>query len=276
MMEEGSMKLLFFRSLWGMVETGLEDRLKRIKTGGFDGVEMNAPDEPAQRQALRALLDALGLELIVQQHTTGQTPAEHLASFEALYRRALDLHPRFINSHTGKDYYTTAENAAILRRAVEMESELGVPVTHEIHRGRATFSAPATEALIEAVPAVRFTADFSHWCVVHESLLEDQAERVAQAVAHSAHIHARVGFSEGPQVNDPRAPEWQAAVDAHLAWWQAIADCHAADGREALTITPEFGPPGYMPTLPFTRQPVSDLWEVNVYMRDLLRSRLRI
>ena len=112
------MQLMFFRSLWGMTETSLEDGLKRIKAGGFDGVEMRAPEKPPERQALRGLLDDLGLELIVQQHTVGQTPAEHLASFEALYQRALDLRPRFINSHTGKDYYTTPENAAILRLAV--------------------------------------------------------------------------------------------------------------------------------------------------------------
>jgi hypothetical protein len=33
---------------------------------------------------------------------------------------------------------------------------------------------------------------------------------------------------------------------------------------------PEFGPPGYMPTLPFTNQPVADAWRVNVEMRKLL------
>lgn len=268
------MQLLFFRSLWGMVDDTLESSLKRIKAGGYDGVEMRAPDHVDERRALRALLDEIGLDLIVQQHTTGQTPAEHLASFEALYQRAVDMRPRLVNSHSGKDYYTTGENAAILRRGVELERALGVAVTHEIHRGRATFSAPATEALIAAVPEARFTADFSHWCVVHESLLEDQAERVALAAARSAHIHARVGFSEGPQVNDPRAPEWQAAVETHLGWWQAIANCHAAEGRTVLTVTPEFGPPGYMPVLPYTRQPVSDLWEINVYMRELLRTKL--
>jgi hypothetical protein len=31
-------------------------------------------------------------------------------------------------------------------------------------------------------------------------------------------------------------------------------------------MTPEFGPDGYLHTLPFTHQPVADLWEINSWM----------
>jgi len=89
------------------------------------------------------------------------------------------------------------------------------------------------------------------------------------------HIHARVGHPEGPQVSDPRAPEWSDAVEAHLGWWQRVAVHQRSHGAPVLTITPEFGPPTYMPALPFTRQPVANLWEVNVYMRDLLKERIK-
>ena len=58
--------------------------------------------------------------------------------------------------------------------------------------------------------------------------------------------------------------------------WQRIVDRHHAAGSEILTITPEFGPPTYMHTLPFTNEPVADTWEVNVYMRDLLAKELRL
>jgi hypothetical protein len=30
----------------------------------------------------------------------------------------------------------------------------------------------------------------------------------------------------------------------------------------------------HMPALPYTRQPVADLWEVNLFMKDLLKERL--
>jgi len=35
----------------------------------------------------------------------------------------------------------------------------------------------------------------------------------------------------------------------------------------------EFGPSGYMPTLPYTQQPVADQWSVNKFMLDLLKKR---
>ncbi len=95
-----------------------------------------------------------------------------------------------------------------------------------------------------------------------------------QAIQHSSLIHARVGHPEGPQVSDPRAPEWHNALEAHLGWWQRIVDHQKTLGTSVLPITPEFGPPDYMPTLPYTRQPVANLWDINVYMRELLKQRL--
>ena len=85
------------------------------------------------------------------------------------------------------------------------------------------------------------------------------------------HIHARIGHPEGPQVNDPRAPEWDDAVKAHFAWWDKIVEKKTK--AEVLTVLTEFGPPDYMPTLPYTRQPLADQWAINVYMMKLLRQR---
>ena len=110
--------------------------------------------------------------------------------------------------------------------------------------------------------------------VVHESDLSDQEEALALAIGRSRHIHARVGYEEGPQVPDPRAPAWQGHVAWHLALWQRIADAQQTTGAERLTVTPEFGPP-YMHTQPFMEEPVADTWEVNGYMRDLLKKALR-
>ncbi len=62
---------------------------------------------------------------------------------------------------------------------------------------------------MEKIPELRITFDVSHWCNVHESLLEDQPETVDMTLQRVDHIHARIGHPEGPQVNDPRAPEWE-------------------------------------------------------------------
>ena len=268
------MEIKYVRSMWGMELPTLAANLGMIKEGGFDGVEMAAPSDTTQRQELRSLLDSLGLELIVQQKTYGTSPQEHAQSFEEQYRRAVELKPLLVNSHTGRDTYTTAENLVVFSKAKELEQAVGVQVVHEVHRGRATFSTMATMALLDAMPDLKLAADFSHWCCVHESLLQDQKAQVGRAIERSYYVHARVGHAEGPQVTDPRAPEWQETVEAHIQWWQKIVDHHKRLGTRILTICPEFGPPGYMVTLPYTRQPIVNLWEIICYMRDLLKERL--
>lgn len=268
------MKILYVRGLWGMADPTLAGNLRRIKEGGFDAVEMGAPATERERDELRAELEGTGLGLVLQQWTRGTTPEEHIASFAEQLGRAVELAPLFVNSHTGKDHFAFEDNLRVFREASRLAGDSGLRVLHETHRGRALYSIPATMALLDALPALRLTADLSHWCCVHESLLEDQAASVARAVERTDHIHARVGHAEGPQVSDPRAPEWRDALQAHLAWWQAIVDRHCEAGAESLTICPEFGPPPYLPTLPYTRQPVADLWEINAAMRDLLRDRL--
>lgn len=268
------MKIKFICALWGMENPSLEANLRMIKEAGFDGVEMGAPADRKQRRELQSLRADLDLDLVVQQWTRGSSPQEHARSFEEQFLRGVELNPLLINSHTGRDVFTTAGNGVVLKKARALERDFHVPVMHEIHRGRATFSTVATMALIEAMSDIKLTADFSHWCCVHESLLQDQEKAVDRAIRRSFHIHARVGHAEGPQVSDPRAPEWREALDRHIQWWRKIVSCRQQEGHEVLTICPEFGPPGYMVTLPYTRQPLVQLWEVNCYMKDLLKERL--
>ena len=40
------------------------------------------------------------------------------------------------------------------------------------------------------------------------------------------------------------------------------------------TITTEFGPPNYMPTLPITQEPTSDQWLANLYIMKMLKKKL--
>jgi hypothetical protein len=75
-------------------------------------------------------------------------------------------------------------------------------------------------------------------------------------------VHARVGYEQGPQVPDPRAPEYQRHLEAHEAWWRLVWKAQERRGFRISTLTPEFGPPDYQHTLPFTRAPVSNLEEI--------------
>jgi hypothetical protein len=124
---------------------------------------------------------------------------------------------------------------------------------------------------MEAIPELRVTFDVSHWCNVHESLLEDQQETVNMTRnGWITFTHELV--MRKVQVNEPRAPEMDHAVKEHIAWLNKVVELKKQKG-DTLTVLTEFGPPDYMPTLPYTRQPLADQWAVNVYMMQLLRSR---
>ena len=164
------------------------------------------------------------------------------------------------------------QGKTFIEHTIALAKSTGIKICHETHRSRLLYSTPVASHYIETVPDLRITFDVSHWCNVHESLLEDQQETVDMALKRVDHIHARIGHAEGPQVNDPRAPEWDETVKAHFTWWDKIVEMKKQKG-EVLTILTEFGPPDYMPTMPYTKQPLADQWAINVHMMHLLRKR---
>ena len=117
--------------------------------------------------------------------------------------------------------------------------------------------------------------DISHWMVVHESLLQNQDSHLEEIINRSHHIHARIGHAEGPQVNDPEAPEWKEAVERHMNIWEKVIR-KQWQTKDIFTITTEFGPADYMPTLPYSQLPVADQWKANIYMMKLLKERFNI
>ena len=270
------MKLIFGKSKWEMWDDPLEEFLQRVTDSGFEATEIYLGSLKESPDEITRLHAAHGLRLIGQILTQGQSFREHIQGLESQFEFAAQCNVVFINSHAGRDIFSFEENEEVFQRAVELSRSSGIPILIETHRGRPTYSAIETRRYLEAIPELRLTADFSHWMVVHESDLADQGVNIEPAIARADYIHARVGYAEGPQIPDPRATEWSHAVTRHLGLWQEIVNRHKRDGKETLYITPEFGPPAYMHTMPFTNQPVGDVWEQNVYMRDLLKSTLEL
>ena len=190
----------------------------------------------------------------------------------AILHEAFLLNPIYINCHSGKDYFAFEQNKELVDFTIKRSSESNVPIYHETHRGRMLFAAHISKNFIEKIEGLRLTLDISHWCNVHESLLADQKDTIDLALSRTNHIHARIGHAEGPQVNDPRAPEWADAVKAHFSWWDQVVKRRRAEGKFVTFLT-EFGPPNYLQTLPYTNQPVANQWDINVYMMQLLRKR---
>lgn len=246
---------------------------QRVKAAGYDGVEMALPLDFAQKQVILGTLQQFDLELIGQYFQSFESDFdEHYRQFATYLRNLSSARPRLINSQTGKDFFTTTQNEQLIDLASRIADGTGVSIVHETHRGKALFAAPVCQHYLIARPELRINLDISHWCTVHESLLENQSAAVDLAISRTDHIHSRVGHANGPQVNDPRAPEWATTLDTHLAWWDKVVDRHQLAGT-SLTITTEFGPATYMPTLPYTERPMADQWEVNVFMLNLLKQR---
>jgi hypothetical protein len=254
------MHLLIFRHLWGVAgEWG--DLFPRFRRAGYRGIEAAMP-APEDRKRFRSLLQKHRLEFIPQIFSCGQTVKDHLESLRGQAVAAKAFGPRFINAHSGKDAFSEDESMRFFEGALRLEAELGVPIAHETHRGRILYNPWVTSRLLKRFPDLKLCCDFSHWVCVCERLLEDQGAILRQAARHCLHLHARVGYEQGPQVSDPRAPEYRRHVEAHEVWWRLVWAAQEKRGFRISTLTPEFGPPGYQHTLPFTQAPVSDLVEI--------------
>jgi sugar phosphate isomerase/epimerase len=264
--------LKMFAPYWGF-EGSVSEFCRRAKADGYDGVELLWSPDIARE--LFAALSEYQLEVgFLCRGDEAAAPA-NFSTFRKVLREAVEQksqRPLYINVHSGKDFFSYEDNRQFIDFTTDYARETGVPIYHETHRSRMLYSAPASRLYLEQNPDLRITLDISHWCNVSESLLEDQPATVELAISRTDHVHARVGHAEGPQVGDPRAPEWQAAVEAHFVWWDRVVALKKAEGKP-LTMLTEFGPPSYMPTIPFTNKPVADQWAVNVFMMQAWRKR---
>jgi sugar phosphate isomerase/epimerase len=251
------MKLLLFRHLWG-VEEPWESFFPKARAAGYHGIETHVP-EGADRKRLKKVLKENGLRYIADIYTGGKDAAEHAASFEKLVDSAAGLDPLLVNSHSGRDSFSRSEAAHFFDRALAAERKAGVGVAHETHRGRILYNPWTTAALVDEYRDLKLNFDLSHWACVCERMLDTEEAILAKCAPRCLHIHARVGHEEGPQVSDPRAPEFAWHLEKHEGWWDLAWEARLAAGEKWSTLTPEFGPPGYMPTLPYTQAPVADL-----------------
>ena len=207
---------------------------------------------------------------------------DHIESFERQVREALVLQPLLINSHSGCDSWSADTARAFFERALAVEAEVGALICHETHRGRVLYNPWATRDLCRALPGLKLTADLSHFCVVAERVFDaddaDWKEVMVEVARATRHVHARVGYAQGPQVSgvgggpprdgppprrspsransmpprsathtpttqvpDPRAPEYADALASHEAWWDQILATQAAAGVTSMTVEPEHG-----------------------------------
>lgn len=259
---------------WGFEGT-VDEFCAKVKKEGYDGIENWWPYDKKGQDELFAALKKYDLQIGFLVGGYQSNFQEHLDTFKKMIDGAVTNKiqpPLYINCHSGRDWFSFEQNKAFIDYTTQVSKQTGVLICHETHRARILYSAAVSRQFIEKLPDLRITLDISHWCNVHESLLDDQQDTVNMALDRVGHIHARIGHPEGPQVNDPRAPEWEKVVSTHFGWWDKVVE-RKKKNNERMTFLTEFGPPDYMPTLPYTRQALADQWAINVHMMHLLRKR---
>lgn len=264
------MELRLFKTLWGH-QGALNEAASQALDAGFAGLEGNADMLP--REELREVLHTHNLAYIQEIVTGGNyvprrhdSVPEHIADVERQLQLGRSLDPQWVTVIGGCDAWTLEQSVRFFGESQEIAARIGIACSFETHRSRSLFNPWVTLAVLERLPELKLTCDFSHWVVVMERQLDDDRDAVLEVAKHAHHIHARVGYDQGPQVPHPAAPEYAAALASHQRCWEAIWDTQHAAGRPTTTMTPEFGPDGYLHTLPFTQQPVADLWQINAWM----------
>ena len=274
-----SMKLQMFKTLWGHTG-GLDAAIVACENCGYDGIEGPPPAAAAERNEFRSRLNAHGLGYLAEICTAGSyvpvrqaSVSEHLESLRRQTRTALECHPMFLTIIAGCDAWSIGQSVDFFGAAMAEIGKSGVTASFETHRSRSFFNPWITRDILRQLPPLKLTCDFSHWCVVCERLIDTEPDIIALCAERAHHVHARVGYDQGAQVPHPAAPEYRAALEAHERWWTQIWRSQLERGAVVSTMTPEFGPDGYLHCLPFTGEPVADLEQVNNWMAE--RQRLR-
>jgi hypothetical protein len=270
------MKLIRAVSCWGNRTTPVE-ALDLAIGWGFEAVEARVSND---FPAFGKRIEDEGKELIAEI-VTGCEPRAyvpdaaapmraHLDDFRRLLDLALAADPLRITVLAGSDMWDFSSICLFYAQLLEITAQAGVSVCIETHRARPTFHPVRTAELLAEFCELELTLDVSHWCAVCERLIPGLPGILDSILPRVRHVHARVGYDQGPQVPDPRVPLFSSELDAHLSCWEAVALLREECGAEHFTITPEFGPDGYLQRHPVTGAPAADLREINRWMGGII------
>ena len=111
------MELQFFCPHWGSEHMPFDEFAARVKNAGYDGVEMSLPFERLKKEAILEVLDNQGLLFIAQHWETVDSQIDHhTRAYEKRLRHLASAGPLFINSQTGKDYFSFDENNSLIQQ----------------------------------------------------------------------------------------------------------------------------------------------------------------
>ena len=266
------MKLELYRNLWG-VPGPVRPALARVAAAGYHGIEAVLFSDSQAAALRRALRLETGLVFKGVAWPRGRTVRDQLASLRREVRRLLRLAPGSLSVIGGYDCWSDDDAARYFEGALRLEEQVGLPLAHETHRNSVLFHPAPTRRILARFPELKLVCDFSHWVVACERLIDDQLDLVRQCGRQAVHLHARVGSEQSPQVSDVRAPEFARYRRAFEQWWDIVWTEQERRGLAVSSLCPEFGPPPYLQTAPYSGRPAADLWAVCEWQKKRQQAR---
>ena len=240
-----------FKTLWGNTHS-LEALGEIAARNGFDGIEGPIPQSSSNEKVLAKTIAENGLLYIAEVATTGTfvpnrklTPDDHICDLSKQLERIRHLEPMFVTCLGGCDNWETHQSVDFFGQAVEIAAKFDLEISFETHRGRSLFTPWITKKIVDLFPSIKLTFDVSHWDVVCEGLQDSDIKIIREIAKNAYHIHARVGYDQGPQVPDPSKGIYREQTKKYFEIWKVLIDSQVSRGFYRQTITPEFGPDGY-------------------------------
>jgi len=267
--------LRLFRSSWGLdLKSNPTKVFRTIRGLGYSGIEgslLDFGDNLEQRQNAVLAAAAEDLQIILSAYSSwhsymgpfesNKSVEDHITALTSELEeisRVVECCPSssktvvHVNAHSGSDTWSEKEGVKYFSLVQENIQSFGksIPsVSHETHRGRYLCCPFITCRLLEHVPDLRLTSDFSHWVVKTERLLDTPEETEFlrdNIVPNIDHIHARVGTPQSPQVANLDDPRVSRAVSRHYDWWRDIVTnkrrAFVDEEDSYITATIEYGP----------------------------------
>ena len=155
------MNILFFCPRWGQEQLPIDTFLNKVKTAGYDGVECGLPNDEKEKDQLLSGLAKYGLKFIAQHWETIEPDFDkHQQEYEKRLLSLAACNPQFINSQTGKDYYSFEQNEKLINIAKHVATISGIKIVHETHRGKFSFAAHVMQELFETITLVKNYAGY--------------------------------------------------------------------------------------------------------------------
>ena len=315
-MTQANLKLI--KTLWGIDDPISPTLFQSIQEEGYHGVEVIRfawMTNDAKEILIQSLNDA-SLKCVCQIHTAGgylqdgeyvycgaYTVEEHKKDFVKQILECVELISQvrqggLINVHAGVDAWSDEEARDFLEWCIgELDDmippSLTIPVTFETHRQR-LFGSPFQTQRLLSIPSLtklRLNADLSHWYCACERVFDVAEERdapwwptlLSNLAQRCDYIHARFGWSQGPQMADPAAEECEPERLLQMEVWrvllqQQIMGPSTGSGTGTgsrrssaeVLVCPEYGPIPYMAVMPHTQKFVASLPDAVAYTKKVI------